>query len=177
MSGPSEKGRRIRRIASVIRQVVSEALLTELADPRLAFVTVTGVDIAPDLRFADVRVSILGNARQQRGCMEGIRHSRGHLQQLVAEALKVKFCPILRFHFDESVKRSVEISALIAKARAEDEAARADRIRRGVEEPEDLPERPLGEDARTDEVPGGGMLDELDADFEPEDQEEPEDEP
>ena len=51
----------------------------------------------------------------------------------MADALAMKFCPVLRFHLDDSVKRSVSLSALIAKARAEDEAARADRIRRGVE--------------------------------------------
>ncbi|MCX5649638.1 MAG: hypothetical protein NTX40_11190 [Planctomycetota bacterium] len=48
----------------------------------------------------------------------------------------MKFCPMLRFHLDSSVKRSVSLSRLIAEARAEDEAARADRIRRGIEPPD-----------------------------------------
>jgi ribosome-binding factor A len=138
----SPKGRRGLRVASVVREVVSKALVTELNDPRLAFVTVTGVDIAADLRFADVRISVLGDAKTQKDCMRGIRHAHGRIQNEVAEALAVKFCPTLRFHIDASVKKSVEISAIIRQARAEDEAARADRIRRGVETPGEPPEPP-----------------------------------
>ena len=135
-----KKGRRGKRVASLIRQVVSEALVTGLCDPRMAFLTVTGVELSPDLRFADVKVSILGDEKAQRGCMRAIRHAHGRLQELVSHALVTKVCPILRFHMDESVKRSISLSALIAKARAEDEARRADRISRGVEPAAELPE-------------------------------------
>jgi ribosome-binding factor A len=126
-------------VASVIRQVVSRELVTGLNDPRLTLVTVTGVDLAADLRVADVRVSIMGDAKAQKECFRAIRHAHGRLQERVAEALTVKFVPVLRFHVDESVKRSVALSALIARARAEDEANRAERIRRGVEPPTERP--------------------------------------
>lgn len=135
-----EKGRRGKRVASVVRQIVSETLVGNLNDPRLAFVTVTGVEVSADLRFADVRVSVLGDEKAQEECLRAIGHSRGHIQQRVADALDMKYCPFLRFHRDDSVKRSVSISAVIAKARAEDEAAREDRIRRGIEDPEAAPE-------------------------------------
>ena len=131
-----QPGRRGRRVASIIREVVSQALVTELNDPRMTFVTVTGVDVSADMRVADVRVSVMSDPKLQKACLRAIRHSRGHVQQRVADALAMKFCPVLRFHLDDSVKRSVSLSALIAKARAEDEAARADRIRRGVESPD-----------------------------------------
>jgi len=131
-------GRRSRRVASMIREVVSTALVTELNDPRMGIVTVTGVDVSPDLRLADVRVSILGDTKAQVVCMEAIAHSRGHVQEQVAAAIDMKYCPVLRFHLDDSVKKSTTVSGLIAKARAEDEAARQDRIRRGVELPDDL---------------------------------------
>jgi len=135
-------GRRTRRVASIIREVVSQALVTELSDPRMAFVTVTAVDVSADMRLADVRVSIMAEPKQQKACLRAIRHAHGHVQQRVADVLAMKFCPVLRFHLDDSVKRSVSLSALIAKARAEDEAARADRIRRGVERPDDLHDLP-----------------------------------
>lgn len=131
----TEKGRRGKRVASIIRQVVSEELVTRLNDPRLAFVTVTEVDLAADLRVADVRVSVMGDPKQQEDCLRAIRHAHGRIQQKVAEALRVKFVPLLKFHLDQSVKRSVSLSALIARARAEDEANRTERIRRGVEPP------------------------------------------
>jgi ribosome-binding factor A len=131
----NRKGRRGERIANVIRQIVSEELVLRLNDPRLGFVTVTGVDLAADLRVADVRVSVLGDTTQQEKCLGAIRHAHGHIQAKVAAALVTKFVPVLKFHLDQSVKRSVSLSAIIAKARAEDEANRADRIRRGVEPP------------------------------------------
>lgn len=141
-----QAGRRGQRVARVVRQVVSETLVTELNDPRLAFVTVTAVDLSPDLRLADIQISVLGDAKTQDMCMQAIRHAHGRIQEKVADALEMKFCPVLRFHRDESVKRSVSLSALIARARAEDEAARADRIRRGVEPP------PADEIAEADSV-------------------------
>jgi len=128
-----EPGRRTRRVASLIREVVSRTLVIELSDPRMAFVTVTGVEVSPDMRLADVRVSVMGDAKAQAVCLKAIRHAHGRVQARVAEALAMKFCPVLRFHVDDSIKKSVSISAVIAQARAEDEAARADRIRRGVE--------------------------------------------
>jgi ribosome-binding factor A len=143
MHSAGKKGRRGLRVANVVRQIVSEELILRLSDPRLAFVTITGVDLADDLRFADVRISVLGDAKVREDCLRAVRHAHGHIQQKVANALTMKFCPILRFHMDDSVKRSVSMSALIAKARAEDEANRADRIARGVEpaplEPDELP--------------------------------------
>jgi ribosome-binding factor A len=139
MSGGA-KGRRLLRVASVIQEVVSKELVTGLNDPRLTLVTVTGVDISPDLRFADVRVSIMGEPRAQEECFRAIRHAHGRIQEKVAGALTLRFIPTLRFHVDESVKRSVALGALIAKARAEDEANREDRIRRGIEPATELPE-------------------------------------
>ncbi len=147
----NKPGRRERRVASIVREVVSQALVTELSDPRMGLVTVTGVEVSADLRIADVRVSVLGDPKSQAACLEAVRHSRGHVQEKVADAIDMKYCPVLRFHLDESVKRSVAVSAAIARARAEDEAARADRIRRGVESPDEEP--PAGESPPEDVEP------------------------
>ena len=136
MAEPTKGSRRSRRVASIIRQIVSETIVGELNDPRVGLVTVTAVNLSADLRIADVNLSVLGDARQQQTCLEAVRHARGRIQERVSAGLRMKFCPLLRFHLDSSVKRSVSLSRLIAEARAEDEAARADRIRRGVEPPE-----------------------------------------
>ena len=136
MAEPTGTSRRSQRVASMIRQIVSETLVGELSDPRIGLVTVTAVNLSVDLRLADVNLSVLGDARQEQTCLDAVQHARGRLQQRVSDGLKMKFCPMLRFHLDSSVKRSVSLSRLIAEARAEDEAARADRIRRGVEPPD-----------------------------------------
>ena len=147
MKQPGQKSRRNRRVASLIREIVSELIVTELNDPRIALVTVTGVDLSADFRFADVRVSVLGDSKQQEACLAAIRRAHGFLQERVSDRLAMRFCPVLRFHLDESVKRSVRLSALITRARAEDEDARAERIRRGVEETGE------GETELQDEIP------------------------
>jgi ribosome-binding factor A len=166
MRGTREKGRRGKRVANIIRQIVSEELILRLNDPRLAFVTVTGVDLAADLRFADIRISILGDAKTQKECLRAVQHAHGHIQEKVAAALVMRFCPILRFHLDESVKRSVSLSALIAQARSEDEANRADRIRRGVEAPApeglEMAETPPKLDLEDDEEDAEDAEDEMD---------------
>jgi len=167
----TEKGRRGKRVANIIRQVVSEELVTRLNDPRLAFVTVTEVDLAADLRVADIRVSVMGDAKQQEDCLRAIRHAHGRIQQKVAEALRVKFVPILKFHLDQSVKRSVSLGALIARARAEDEANRAERIRRGVEPPGEAPRPEESEPVLEDEEEGLEARDDSDADDGPQDDE------
>ena len=185
---PGSKGRRGERVASVIRQIVSEALVLRLNDPRLAFMTVTNVEVSADMRFADVNISVLGEPDQQTQCLRAIQHAHGRLQEQVSRELAMKFCPVLRFHLDQSVKRSVSMSALIAKARAEDEAARADRIRRGVEPAGETPETPEESAPVFHEEPEAGEDDEEDddladtnqiqADFDPADEgEPPEDEP
>jgi ribosome-binding factor A len=145
------KGRRTLRVANLIRQIVSEALIQEISDPRMAFVTVTGVDVSEDMRFADVRISVMGDKKQHEICLKAVQHAHGYVQERVAAVVKMRYCPVLRFHLDDSVKRSIEISQLIRQARAEDEAARAERIRRGIETPGDLPE--LEEAPPTEETP------------------------
>ena len=136
MAEPTGTSRRCQRVASMIRQIVSETLVGELSDPRIGLVTVTAVNLSADLRVADVNLSVLGDARQEQTCLEAVQHARGRIQERVSAGLRMKFCPMLRFHLDSSVKRSVSLSRLIAEARAEDEAARADRIRRGIEPPD-----------------------------------------
>ncbi len=130
----------------MIRQIVSETLVGELNDPRIGLITVTDVTLSADLRLADVNLSVLGDARQEQTCLKAVQHARGRIQERVSDGLRMKFCPLLRFHLDSSVKRSVSLSRLIAEARAEDEAARADRIRRGIEPPDPDTQGPTDSD-------------------------------
>lgn len=111
--------RRTERVSRVIKEVVSRAIICELADPRLGFVTVTEVDVAPDMKTAKVKVSVMGDARDGELCMKAIQHARGRLQSEVASNLTMKTVPHLTFELDGSVKKSVEISRLINLARSE----------------------------------------------------------
>src|SRR4051812_33416054 len=114
------------RMAEAIREVVSSAILFEVADPRVRSVTVLSVDVSGDLRNASVHVSIMGTPAEQTLAMRGLTHATGFLQARVAARLQTRFTPALVFKKDDSVKKSIEISRLIDTAIAEDRGPETD---------------------------------------------------
>ena len=109
----------MRRVNESVRQVLSEAVL-ELKDPRIGFVTVTGVDTTPDLRHAVVYVSVLGSEKKRTATLRGLTAAHGVLQTAVATELKLKRTPQLAFEYDPSVERGVHMAKLIDELAPED---------------------------------------------------------
>jgi ribosome-binding factor A len=103
----------MRRVNEAVREVVSGHITEDLKDPRIGFVTVTGVETSPDLRRARVYVSVLGTDDQKEQALEGLRSSAGFLQSKVGEELRMKRTPTLEFHYDESIERGMRISELL----------------------------------------------------------------
>jgi ribosome-binding factor A len=102
----------MRRVNESLREVLSEAL-PDLKDPRIGFVTVTGVATTADLRQATVYISVLGNERERERTLEGLGAAAGVLQARVAAELELRRTPQLAFEYDPSVERGVRISKLI----------------------------------------------------------------
>jgi ribosome-binding factor A len=103
---------RMRRVNESVRQVLSEAL-PELKDPRIGFVTVTGVDTSADLRQARVYFSVLGSKRKREQTLAGLAAAHGVLQARLARELRMKRTPTLAFEYDPSVEEGVRMSKLI----------------------------------------------------------------
>ena len=103
---------RMRRVNESLRQVLSEALL-ELQDPRIGFVTVTGVETSPDLRQATVYVSVLGGEKKRNASMSGLDAAHGLLQARVSRQMHMKRTPVLTFAYDHAVEHGVRMSKLI----------------------------------------------------------------
>jgi len=116
---------RMRRVNESIRQVLSEAV-PELKDPRIGFVTVTGVVTAADLRQATVYVSVLGNEQQRESTLRGLTAAHGVLQSSIAHELKLKRTPQLAFAYDPSVERGVRMTKLIDELAPDDDDPTAD---------------------------------------------------
>jgi ribosome-binding factor A len=114
-------GARMRRVDEAMRAVLSEVISKELQDPRVGFVTVTGVKTSPDLRYSRVFVSVLGDDPTRAASLDGLRSATGFLQGRVAQALRLKHTPSLTFDYDDSVDRSLRISQLIREEAPEDE--------------------------------------------------------
>src|ERR1700745_1481627 len=112
---------RMRRVDEAVREVLSDAIAKDLKDPRVGFVTVTGVKTSPDLRHARVYVSVLGTDAEREESIDGLRSAHGFLQRRLADELTLKHTPSLSFHYDESVDRGMRISRLLDETAGERE--------------------------------------------------------
>jgi ribosome-binding factor A len=106
---------RMRRVDEAMREVLSEAITSELKDPRVGFVTVTAVDTAPDLRQARVFVSVLGTGSERRRSLDGLRSAHGYLQRRIADQLHLRHTPTLEFVYDNTAERAQRIESLLKR--------------------------------------------------------------
>ena len=107
--------RRLLKAAEAVRGVVSMAILTEVRDPRVKDVTVTGVEMAPDMRSAVVHVSIMGGPAKEKLAIQGLTRSAGFLQSRIADRIETRYTPRLRFEVDAGVKHSLEIARVLGE--------------------------------------------------------------
>lgn len=135
--------RRLLKAASAIREVVGMAILAELKDPRVRNVTVTSVQVLPDMKSAKVNVSIMGDDKTQRLALHGLQSSAGFLQHKISERIETRYTPKLEFVLDPGVKNALKIAGILKEVLPQDEdAAEAD-----------AKNEPTAEDAENADVP------------------------
>ena len=105
--------RRIERVSHSIREVIAELLLREVKDPRVAMVTISKVELSPDLRHARVLFSCLGETERRDEARRGLESAAGLLRGQIAKRLHLRYAPELRFHADESYEHAEHISTLL----------------------------------------------------------------
>lgn len=110
----------MRRVDETVRTVLSDAIATQLKDPRIGFVTVTAVKTSQDLRHASVYVSVLGDEATRAQSLLGLRSAQGFLQRHLAQRLTLKHTPTLTFAYDESVDHGMRITELLDQERPDD---------------------------------------------------------
>ena len=110
--------RRQEKVARIVREAVSDAIAHRLSDPRIeGFVSVTRVELTPDLRSANVYISVFGRDQaSQNKTFAAITHARSRIQALLAGRIQSRFCPVLHFYTDEKFKKTLETMELIDKA-------------------------------------------------------------
>jgi ribosome-binding factor A len=111
--------RRAARVAQRIKQEASQVILYELRDPRLGLLTITRVDISSDLRHATILYSVLGDDAARRTAQRGLDSARGLVRTRIARSLQLREAPDIRFEFDPSVEKAIELSKLIDAATAD----------------------------------------------------------
>ncbi len=105
--------RRQRRVSDLIHKKLSDLLQKKVSDPRLEFVTVTAVEISPDLCHAHVYVSVLGDQEARRKALDGLAHASGFLRHELGLRLSLRYIPHLTFYLDDSLQRSERILELL----------------------------------------------------------------
>jgi ribosome-binding factor A len=118
--------RRTEKAAEAVREVVSMAILTELSDPRIRDVTVTYVEVSPDLRHAKVHVSVMGDEKRQKLSLCGLQSAAGFLQAKIAQKIEIRYTPKLSFLLDQGVKRSIAVAQILQQVLPPEKAASDD---------------------------------------------------
>lgn len=104
----------MKRVNETLREVVAAAI-TELEDPGIGFVTVTGVETSPDLRHASVFVSVLGSDEDRESSFAALERAHGVLQGAVAREMRLKNTPKLRFEHDDTIEKAARLNKLLGE--------------------------------------------------------------
>ena len=113
--------RRLLKAAEAIREVVAAPTLTELRDPRVQDVTVVGVKVSPDMREAQVAVSIMGDESQQQLSLRGLQNAAGFLQSRIASRIEARYTPRLQFVIDKGIQHSLLVGEILEKIKREND--------------------------------------------------------
>lgn len=105
-------GQRPKRIASELREYISEIIRDELKDPRIGFVTITGIEVSDDIKNAKVFFSTLGGEEEKKRAAEGLNSASGFIRKSLGEKMRIKFTPELIFRLDESTEYSLYLNKL-----------------------------------------------------------------
>jgi ribosome-binding factor A len=133
---------RTRRVNEAIKEIIGTALSRDLKDPRIGFVTLTGVETATDFSHAKVFVSVYGKQTEKDSTLEGLQAARPFLQRLISDELKLRRTPMLHFVYDVTIDRGMQMQAMLKSAGADK-----------LGPLEETPEEPLRE---TEEQAGSG---------------------
>lgn len=112
--------RRPEQVAETLRQVVTEALSREVRDPRVGFLTITGVQVSGDLSHATILVTTPGDELAKERALDGLRSAAGFLRSRVARVLTTRTVPELHFELDRGLEHAARIDALLEEIRREE---------------------------------------------------------
>ena len=108
--------KRVDRVKALLQRELGQLISEELTDPRIAFATVTEVDVTPDLRTARVHVSVLGSEEERGATLQALERAKRHLRRALGERTDLRLVPELAFVEDRSAERAARIATLLREA-------------------------------------------------------------
>lgn len=106
-------GNRQKRLGELLKHEISELITREIKDPRIGFVSITAVDLSPDLRNAKIYVSVFGSEKEKKASLAGLRSAASFIKRELGRRLRLKYMPEMTILYDESIEKGAHISALI----------------------------------------------------------------
>jgi len=104
---------RVQKVGETIQKEISALLLRGLKDPRIGFVTITGVEMTPDLHLARVYYSVIGDEAARRSSAAGLKSSIPFIRAQLGKHLHMKYVPDLLFQYDSSIEYGNRIESLL----------------------------------------------------------------
>lgn len=111
---------RAARVARVVKAEIAGLLTRGLKDPRVGFVSIMGVRMSPDLRYANVYVSMFGSDKEKKSSLIGLRHSAGWIRKQLGQKLRLRLTPEVRFYEDASLDEVFHLEEMLKDIREED---------------------------------------------------------
>ena len=115
------RSHRPERVSELVRQAVGAFLTGDVRDPRIGFVTVTAVDVSPDLSHANVRVSVLGTDEEKARSLEGLASAARYLRAQLSKELSLRTSPELHFHLDRGIEHAQRIDRVLKELKESDD--------------------------------------------------------
>lgn len=114
-------GHRSFRVAEAIKKEVTQMLGVEIKDPRIGFVTVTGVEVCPDLRHAKIFVSVFGGDEAKVQTLQALNKAKGFVRSELGKRIRLRHTPEVEFRFDESIERGARIMELLNEVQKDED--------------------------------------------------------
>ena len=112
--------RRLQRLNHLFREELSDLIRTELSDPRIGeIMSITRVDVSPDLENADAYVSVLGDSGAKAGTVDALTHAAPFLRRHLLERIRIRRVPHLHFHLDETIEEAAHVLDLMRQVSQE----------------------------------------------------------
>jgi len=128
--------RRVERLGEQFRREITEILQREVKDPRIGYVTITGVDVTPDLFHARVYVRIMGDEARKAEALKGLDAAAPFIRGELGQRLHIRRIPELRFEIDRSLEHALRIEQLLREVRTSgDTGSDAGEARAGDDQP------------------------------------------
>jgi len=111
---------RPERLGALVQESIAEAIASQLKDPRIGFVTVTGVTVSPDSSHATVYVAVMGSEAEKTRAMEGLTNARGFLRTHIARNLHMRTAPELQIVLDRGLEHAARIESIIQQIKQDE---------------------------------------------------------